>query len=96
MESYSSSLTPELEALQKLLHFPEEVAHRLTHSEYALFQSVAPMQYVRQITMDLSRTGAAAAAAGNSHKAPRVNELLRRFHQVLLKLRPSGTAQTLL
>ena len=94
MESYSSSLTPELEALQKLLHFPEEVAHRLTHSEYALFQSVAPMQYVRQITMDLSRTG--AATAGNSHKAPRVNELLRRFHQVLLKLRPSGTSQALL
>ena len=34
------SPTPQLESLQKLLHFPEEVAYQLTVTEYDLFQQV--------------------------------------------------------
>lgn len=30
------------------MHFPEEVAHRLTEVEYALFYDVEPVHYIRQ------------------------------------------------
>ena len=43
----------ELEALQKLLHFPEEVALRLADTEYHLFYQVPPIDYLRQVTLDL-------------------------------------------
>ena len=43
----------ELERLQKLLHFPEEVALQLTEVEYDLFYRVAPIAYIRHVTTDL-------------------------------------------
>lgn len=44
----------ELEDLQKLLHFPEEVALRLAETEYQLFYQVPPSEYLRHVTQDLS------------------------------------------
>ena len=41
-------LSAELDRLESLLHFPEEVALRLTDIEYDLFYSVAPIHYIRQ------------------------------------------------
>ncbi|XP_059477759.1 uncharacterized protein LOC132198045 isoform X2 [Neocloeon triangulifer] len=72
----------ELEALYRLLHFPEEVALRLTATEHHLFYQVPPIDYLRQVTLDLA-TGAtnppppddgmagvaAAAAAANTAAA---------------------------
>ena len=65
----------ELEALQKLLPFPEEVAMRLTDTEHALFNSVPPMYYIRHITLDLSRTPTAT-------RHPNVQDLIQRFNEV--------------
>lgn len=42
----------ELEDLYKLLHFPEEVALRLTESEYQLFYQVPPHEYLRHVAQD--------------------------------------------
>lgn len=42
----------ELEDLHKLLHFPEEVALRLTESEYQLFYEVPPHEYLRHVAQD--------------------------------------------
>lgn len=39
----------ELEDLHKLLHFPEEVALRLTESEYQLFYQASPQDYLRHV-----------------------------------------------
>lgn len=44
----------ELELLQSILHFPEEVALRLSEVEYALFYSVPPVDYIRHMTTNLS------------------------------------------
>ncbi|XP_063888080.1 1-phosphatidylinositol 4,5-bisphosphate phosphodiesterase epsilon-1-like isoform X4 [Scylla paramamosain] len=43
----------ELEGLQKLLHFPEEVALKLTEVEYDLYYRVPPIAYIRHVTSDL-------------------------------------------
>ena len=44
----------ELEDLQKLLHFPEEVALRLTETEHQLFYKVPPDEYLRHVAQDLA------------------------------------------
>ncbi|KZC15118.1 1-phosphatidylinositol 4,5-bisphosphate phosphodiesterase epsilon-1 [Dufourea novaeangliae] len=44
----------ELEDLHKLLHFPEEVALRLTETEYQLFYQVPPQEYLRHVAQDLN------------------------------------------
>lgn len=46
----------ELEDLQKLLHFPEEVALRLTETEYQLFYLVPPGDYLRHVEEEISTT----------------------------------------
>ncbi|CAJ0933262.1 unnamed protein product, partial [Mesorhabditis belari] len=42
----------ELERLQYILHFPEEVAYQLSHTEYQLFYGIQPMDYVRYVICD--------------------------------------------
>ncbi|EYC06421.1 hypothetical protein Y032_0076g1052 [Ancylostoma ceylanicum] len=44
----------ELERLQYILHFPEEVAFQLSSTEYELFHSIQPMDYVRYVSCDLT------------------------------------------
>ena len=60
----------ELEALHKLLHFPEEVALRLAESEYHLFHQVPPIDYLRQVTLDLGGNGGAPGASAGSAPHP--------------------------
>ncbi|XP_077544076.1 uncharacterized protein LOC144156122 [Haemaphysalis longicornis] len=69
----------ELERLQGLLHFPEEVAVRLTDVEYELFYSVSPVHYVRQVTVDLSGK---AATFNSADKDRTVQTLIKRFNEV--------------
>jgi phosphatidylinositol phospholipase C epsilon len=93
----------ELESLHKLLHFPEEVALRLTATEHHLFYQVPPIDYLRQVTLDLAAgndlsgvTAAAAACAANTAAAtaaasssrPSVRDLIKRFNEVSLISRP--------
>ncbi|KAL3193090.1 hypothetical protein MRX96_058588 [Rhipicephalus microplus] len=69
----------ELERLQGLLHFPEEVAVRLTDVEYELFYSVNPVHYIRQVTVDLSGK---AATFSPGDKDRTVQTLIKRFNEV--------------
>lgn len=52
LEYYGFSKTmhfrDELQCLESLLHFPEEVALRLTQVEHQLFYSIEPVHYIRQ------------------------------------------------
>ncbi|CAG9861173.1 unnamed protein product [Phyllotreta striolata] len=75
----------ELEELQELLHFPEEVALRLADTEYQLFYQVPPIDYLRQVTLDLG--GATGTSAENlpgntSTKRSSVSTLIKRFNEV--------------
>ncbi|RZF45197.1 hypothetical protein LSTR_LSTR009968 [Laodelphax striatellus] len=78
----------ELEALQRSLHFPEEVALRLSDTEDQLFYQVPPIDYLRQVTLDLGGTppppppNAASAAASAAHDRPSVRALVKRFNEV--------------
>nr|CAD7572890.1 unnamed protein product [Timema californicum] len=88
--------TEELEALQKLLHFPEEVALRLADAEYHLFYQVPPIDYLRQVTLDLGgggdviggglaephHTHSADGASASSTVKPSVRSLIKRFKEV--------------
>lgn len=56
----------ELDSLYKLLHFPEEVALRLTATEHHLFYQVPPIDYLRQVTHDL----ATPPSFGNAQETP--------------------------
>ena len=69
----------ELDQLQRLLHFPEEVARRLTEVEFALFQKISPLYYVRQVTMDLSKNSNSGI---NKERKPSVQDLIQRFNEV--------------
>lgn len=67
----------ELEKLQRLLHFPEEMALRLTEVEHQLFYSVDPVHYIRQVTVDLSGKTATPSSQENT-----VQTLIKRFNEV--------------
>lgn len=71
-----SKYPKELEGLQKILHFPEEVAVLLTEVESRLFLSVPPADYIRQVTLDLSR------GPSTNAKVSKVEDLIHRFNEV--------------
>ncbi|XP_071051553.1 1-phosphatidylinositol 4,5-bisphosphate phosphodiesterase epsilon-1-like isoform X1 [Onthophagus taurus] len=80
-----SNYCAELEELQELLHFPEEVALRLADTEYQLFYQVPPIDYLRQVTLDLGGgTGTSSETlSGNSSTArSSVATLIKRFNEV--------------
>lgn len=89
------SLRAELEELQDLLHFPEEVALRLADSEYELFYQVAPIEFLRQVTLDLGGstnnsqgtatggiTSDALPPSNSSTVRSSVATLIKRFNEV--------------
>ncbi|XP_041968838.1 1-phosphatidylinositol 4,5-bisphosphate phosphodiesterase epsilon-1-like [Aricia agestis] len=93
--SAEDSSNEELASLKTLLHFPEEVALRLTDTEYKIFYQVPPIEYLRQVTLDLGGEGAAGVgASGERHmirRAPPTHTpqqrssartLIRRFNEV--------------
>ncbi|KAL3280173.1 hypothetical protein HHI36_017673 [Cryptolaemus montrouzieri] len=74
----------ELEELQELLYFPEEVALRLADTEYQLYYQVPPIDYLRQVTLELGGdTGSSAdTLPGNSSSRSSVASLINRFNEV--------------
>ena len=72
----SCQYSDELEHLQKMLNFPEEVAILLTQTEHELFNSIPPAHYIRQVTTDLSR------GSTTYRKSSSVDDLIQRFHEV--------------
>ena len=84
------SFPDELNILQRLLPFPEEVALKLTETEYELFNSVPPIDYLRYCTTDLTARQASASGhnpqqqqSANAQPAENgVPSLIRRFNEV--------------
>ncbi|XP_026744105.1 1-phosphatidylinositol 4,5-bisphosphate phosphodiesterase epsilon-1-like [Trichoplusia ni] len=84
----------ELASLKNILRFPEEVALRLTDTEYQLFYQVPPIDYLRQVTLDLGGEGVLGAVSERHmirRTAPTqtttpsrssVKALIRRFNSV--------------
>ncbi|KAG7298450.1 hypothetical protein JYU34_018078 [Plutella xylostella] len=83
----------ELIILKSILHFPEEAALRLTDVEYQLFYQVPPIDYLRQVTLDLGGEGVLGALGERQmiRRAPpthtqqlrsSVRALIRRFNEV--------------
>ena len=71
-----------LQQLVKLLPFPEEVALQLTDTEHALFSQVAPVDYVRHVTTELTRAGHPGTTGSADRPQKTVHDLVRQFHQV--------------
>ncbi|XP_022238999.1 1-phosphatidylinositol 4,5-bisphosphate phosphodiesterase epsilon-1-like [Limulus polyphemus] len=69
----------ELETLQSLLHFPEEVAFQLTEVEHDIFIRIRPLHYVRQVAVEL---GHRPKQAPVSHEEFTVQKLIKRFNEV--------------
>ncbi|KAK4312307.1 hypothetical protein Pmani_016237, partial [Petrolisthes manimaculis] len=69
----------ELEILQRLLHFPEEVALRLTEGEYDLYYRVPPIAYIRHVTSDLRHPHHQECYGG---QASTIAHLTKRFKEV--------------
>lgn len=67
----------ELDRLQNLLHFPEEVALRLTEVEYNLFYQVRPVHYIRHVTVDLRHR-----PPSSSVQECTVQTLTKRYNEV--------------
>lgn len=77
------SFPDELNILQRLLPFPEEVALKLTESEYELFNSVPPIDYLRHCTTDLTARHHPSSQTANAQPAENgVPSLIRRFNEV--------------
>lgn len=82
-----TSYCAELEELQELLHFPEEVALRLADTEYQLFYQVPPIDYLRQVTADLggatgTSEGSSLSGGTSSTSKSSVSTLIKRFNEV--------------
>lgn len=74
------SFPEELNILQKLLPFPEEVALKLSEVEYELFNNTMPVDYLRHCTTDLtSRSGQNYYESRSENGVP---SLIRRFNEV--------------
>lgn len=71
------SFPDELNVLQRLLPFPEEVALKLTETEHELFNAVPPVDYLRYCTTDLT-----ARSKGSTHQPNGVPSLIKRFNEV--------------
>jgi len=68
----------ELDRLQYILQFPEEVAFQLSNVEYELFYSVDPIEYVRYVACDLACSRSLLENPSN------VKILVKRFAEVSL------------
>ncbi|KAJ8984688.1 hypothetical protein NQ317_004947 [Molorchus minor] len=76
-----TSYCAELEELQELLHFPEEVALRLADTEYQLFYQVPPIDYLRQTWGGTTGTSS-QSLPGNAPTRSSVATLIKRFNEV--------------
>ena len=72
----------ELESLKQLLHFPEEVALTLAAEEDSLFYQVPPIDYLRQVTLDLGGSPPPQPPGPHEHHRASVRSLIKRFNEV--------------
>lgn len=65
----------ELERLQHILHFPEEVAFQLSSAESAIFYNIEPIEFVRYV-------GSSIAKIPFAENSSPVKNLVKRFAEV--------------
>lgn len=73
----------ELERLQYIFHFPEEVAFQLSATEYQLFYSIQPMDYVRYVSCDLTSVPVCDNPSPLRNLVKRLSEVRRLLIHVL-------------
>uniref|UniRef100_A0A1B0CE62 Ras-GEF domain-containing protein n=3 Tax=Lutzomyia longipalpis TaxID=7200 RepID=A0A1B0CE62_LUTLO len=78
--NYVPSHPGELEELQHVLHFPEEVALRITDAEYQLFYQVPPVEYFKHVILELQ--GETAAVPPTPPPRSSIRGLQKRFDEV--------------
>lgn len=79
----------ELERLQYIFHFPEEVAFQLSNAEYRLFYGVKPIDFVRYVSCDLT----SVPIIDNSSP---LRNLVKRFSEVIFYFNASLSYYTLI
>ncbi|MCP9266146.1 Phosphoinositide phospholipase C [Dirofilaria immitis] len=65
----------ELERLQHILHFPEELAFQLSATEYQLFYKMKPMDYVHYVSCDLTSVSVANNPSPIRNLVKRLSEI---------------------
>ncbi|XP_037922568.1 1-phosphatidylinositol 4,5-bisphosphate phosphodiesterase epsilon-1-like [Hermetia illucens] len=75
----------DLEELQSVLHFPEEVALRLTDAEYQLFYQVPPVDYFKHVILELqNETGTMQLPQQQQQpQQTSIKSLQKRFDEVV-------------
>ncbi|VDK27065.1 unnamed protein product [Gongylonema pulchrum] len=76
----------ELERLQYILHFPEEVAFQLSTTEYQLFYGMQPMDYVRYVSCDLTSVPAADNPSPVRNLVKRLSEVSSWITHVIVSM----------
>ncbi|KAL3981937.1 Phosphatidylinositol-specific phospholipase C X domain family protein [Acanthocheilonema viteae] len=78
----------ELEKLQHILHFPEELAFQLSATEYQLFYEMQPMDYVYYVSCDLTSIAVADNPSPIRNLVKRLSEICQQpYKHPLRKLR---------
>ncbi|KAG8224033.1 hypothetical protein J437_LFUL001110 [Ladona fulva] len=70
----ASEHAEELESLQRMLHFPEEVALRLAVTERKLFREAPPEDYLRHVTLDTGPPDRSSASSSLQKGSPTEDE----------------------
>ncbi|XP_052867196.1 1-phosphatidylinositol 4,5-bisphosphate phosphodiesterase epsilon-1-like [Anopheles cruzii] len=83
----------ELEELQNILHFPEEVALRITDMEYQLFYQVSPVDFINDAIYELQKErwrgggGGSGSDGGGGSGAPHLKSPFSSFTSSLSPIR---------
>uniref|UniRef100_A0A915PXN4 Phosphoinositide phospholipase C n=1 Tax=Setaria digitata TaxID=48799 RepID=A0A915PXN4_9BILA len=77
---------PELEKLQHILHFPEELAFQLSATEYQLFYGMQPMDYVRYVSCDLTSVPVADNPSPIRNLVKRLSEISSWITHLIISL----------
>ncbi|KAI1725243.1 rasGEF domain-containing protein [Ditylenchus destructor] len=74
----------ELERLQYILHFPEEVAFQLSATEYSLFYAISPIDFIRYVGSDLASIPIAENPSAVRNLVKRLSEVSSWITHVII------------
>ncbi|EJW79107.1 hypothetical protein WUBG_09984 [Wuchereria bancrofti] len=87
---------PELEKLQRILHFPEELAFQLSATEYELFYRMQPIDYVHYVSCDLTSVPVANNPSPVQNLVKRLSEISSWVTHLILSMPTSEERKTTL
>uniref|UniRef100_A0A158Q7B3 Phosphoinositide phospholipase C n=1 Tax=Elaeophora elaphi TaxID=1147741 RepID=A0A158Q7B3_9BILA len=86
----------ELEKLQHILHFPEELAFQLSATEYQLFYEMQPMDYVHYVSCDLTSVPVSDNPSPIRNLVKRLSEISSWITHLIISLPTSEERKTTL